>query len=198
MQIEIKKGKRAVNGEQILKILELIYDGTANLLDHFLVIAFSPYFTSLSGYEYRLRQLHKERTRMEYTAKEKMKFHNLIHRLKKDKLIKKDENNFSLTPKGLQLLKSLKNKILPSIYEYNQNEEDCIKIITFDIPEKYRSKRDWLRRVLTNLEFVMVQKSVWFGKSKLPENLLNDLKKLEMLPYIKIFSINKQGNLEMD
>ena len=51
-----------------------------------------------------------------------------------------------------------------------------LRIIFFDIPEKMRSKRNHFRRHLVELEFSMLQQSVWI--SKLPcENLVKKVVK---------------------
>ena len=39
--------------------------------------------------------------------------------------------------------------------------EDNLKIVIFDISEKERHKRDWIRRNLVDLGFQMLQKSVF-------------------------------------
>ena len=68
-------------------------------------------------------------------------------------------------------------------------------IVVFDVPEKERRKRDWLRSVLKRLELKMVQKSVWIGKVKIPKELLDDLFNLKLLDYVEIFEVSKSGSL---
>ena len=60
-------------------------------------------------------------------------------------------------------------------------------IIAFDIPERHRKKRDWLRIELRNLGFELLQKSVWFGPPPLPMDFIKSLANLQLLPYMKFF-----------
>jgi len=68
--------------------------------------------------------------------------------------------------------------------------------VTFDIPEASRGKRAWIREVLKNFEFTMVQQSVWMGKIKIPRAFLDDLKNMGLLDRVVIFEVSKSGNLE--
>ena len=60
-------------------------------------------------------------------------------------------------------------------------------IVAFDIPERYRKERDWLRVELRNLGFEMLQKSVWFGPTPLPRDFIESLAALKILPCFKFF-----------
>ena len=60
-------------------------------------------------------------------------------------------------------------------------------IIAFDIPEREKKKRNWLRAELTRLGFEMLQKSLWFGPSPLSQEFLTSLHDFHILPYIKFF-----------
>ena len=42
----------------------------------------------------------------------------------------------------------------------------------------------------------MLQKSVWIGKTILPEELLDDLERLNLLSYVEIFAITKTGTIK--
>ncbi len=41
----------------------------------------------------------------------------------------------------------------------------------------------------------MAQKSVWIGKTKVPQKFLNDLDDLDISDYVEIFTVNKSGSL---
>ena len=60
-------------------------------------------------------------------------------------------------------------------------------VISFDIPETHRKKRNWLRIELLRLGFEMLQRSVWLGSAPLPKEFIDSLGKLQILPYIKFF-----------
>ena len=66
----------------------------------------------------------------------------------------------------------------------------------FDIPEKEKWKRVWLREVLGLCGFKMLQRSVWAGKNKIPEEFLADLRNFNMLEYVHIFEVSKKGTLK--
>jgi DNA-binding transcriptional regulator PaaX len=69
------------------------------------------------------------------------------------------------------------------------------RIVIFDIPEKEKLKRSWLRQELTERGFRKLQKSVWYGKRPLSESFFRGLDSLDLRPYVHIFEISKQGTL---
>jgi hypothetical protein len=42
----------------------------------------------------------------------------------------------------------------------------------------------------------MVQKSVWVGKTKIPQDFLDDLFKLKLVDFVEIFEISRTGSLK--
>ncbi|HDH31265.1 MAG TPA: CRISPR-associated endonuclease Cas2, partial [Candidatus Wolfebacteria bacterium] len=139
---------------------------------------------------------------VELKRKAKQRYHSLIYKLKKDNLIKEsvkgDKKFFIITKKGkdkLSLLIKRNKKMLPKIF-YQKEKGDKFIIIAFDVPETERIKRDWLREVIKNLGFKMIQKSVWIGKIKIPKEFLNDLLKLKLVDFVEIFEISKIGSLK--
>jgi DNA-binding transcriptional regulator PaaX len=128
---------------------------------------------------------------------------NVIYKLKKDGLIDyKDTSegrSLFLTNKGKSFLKIVKNKGFPyKKYTRDQSSESdkSLKIIIFDIPEKERGKRDWLRDVIKNLGFTKLQQSVWAGNNAIPEDFLSDLEEMKILRFVEIFSVSKKGTIE--
>jgi len=189
---------------KILAILESAVFTTADLID---------VFTSSYSESYR-----KARRLMLYSPshrkslvdslqnayQENQRFYNLLYRLRKDGLIKKNKDNnkrkacWLITKKGKEKIKELKEskeKNIPK-KDYRIEKDYNLKIVIFDIPEKHRRKRNWLRENLIRLEFSMLQKSVWIGKTKLPQEFIRDIKELEILPYVEIFSVNKTGSIK--
>jgi hypothetical protein len=181
----------------ILEILESMVFATADLFD---------VFTSSYSEAYR-----KARKLMLYgpssrksiiePLRESQRFYNLLYHLQKEGLIKKKnkgKTSWLITKKGKEKLRKLKEQQKDFIPKktYNLEKGDDLKIVIFDIPEKYREKRDWLRWVLLNLNFKMLQKSVWIGQNKLPQDFIKDLKELNILQYIEIFSVNKTGTIK--
>ena len=109
----------------------------------------------------------------------------------------KKSSIWEITKLGLEKLKSRKSKASFSKrnINYEKKLDDKIKIVIFDIPEKERHKRAWLRAVLISLDFSILQQSVWIGKNKIPEDFLLDLREYKMLSYVQIFEISKKGSI---
>jgi DNA-binding transcriptional regulator PaaX len=65
----------------------------------------------------------------------------------------------------------------------------------FDIPERERKKRDWIRSQLVSFGFEPLQKSVWSGGSPLPKNFIEDIEIMNLDHCIHIFSVRDSGTL---
>lgn len=129
-------------------------------------------------------------------------FHSLLNKLKREGLIKKEENKrnspWSITGLGFKKLSLLKKKGKDTELvrkKYKHQRGNNVVIIAFDIPEKERKKRDWLRTALFSLGFKKLQRSVWAGRAGIPNDFFNDLKKYNMLVYVHIFAVTKRGSL---
>lgn len=134
------------------------------------------------------------------TMKEKQKFYSLLSRLKKQgfviKKIKDNKTFWKITNLGQKKLEKINNAIyLPKI-NYKQEKSSDVVLIIFDIPEKERTKRAWLRSNLSALGFTLFQKSVWMGKNKLPEEFLKALAGLNLVNYVHILKITKTGTIK--
>ncbi|MEK7168158.1 MAG: hypothetical protein AAB707_00410, partial [Patescibacteria group bacterium] len=126
--------------------------------------------------------------------KEKHKFYSLLSRLKKQGFIKKEQKRkgifWEITPRGEQRIERLKNIFHFPRINYKTEKDSGINLIIFDIPEKHKAKRQWLRYVLLSLDFTMLQKSVWIGKNKIPEEFLKALAELDLMNFIHILKIS--------
>lgn len=193
--------KSDMKGENRLKVLEFL-ENSGEALEELFLIFTMPYGTSFRGGEYRLRKFREAREDLKTFKKDKRRFDDLLYRLRKDDLVedvKKNEKFFlRLTQNGREILNKLRKKkddAMPDA-KYQSQNDDGLKIIIFDIPEDKRKKRVWLRSALNNLNFNMLQRSVWAGKAKLPEEFLRDLSKLKLLSCVEIFAISKTGSLK--
>ena len=196
-----------MKGDLIFKMLEILESAvftTADLID---------VFTSSYSESYRkARRLilygpsHQKSLvdSLQNVYQENQRFYNLLYRLQKDGLIEKTKNSrkrksfWLITKKGkekIKELKKLKEKNIPK-KDYPLEKDNNLKIVIFDIPEEHRKKRDWLRESLLSLGFSMLQKSVWIGQNKLPQDFIKDLKELNILQYIEIFSVSKTGTIK--
>lgn len=121
----------------------------------------------------------------------------LLSRLKKRGLIENPKKGFwQISELGQKYLESKKNlKLLTSFSSGSiaQGKKDGQEVIVvFDIPEKYKKKRDWLRRELISFGLKPIQKSVLIGKTRFPSSFVDDLEELDLLPYVHIFVIKER------
>ena len=145
----------------------------------------------------------KARAQRQYEREQRRKLQKLIYQLKQDNLIDQRELEnrtlYKITTRGIEKLKILKKILthgsLPST-AYAQEKATTFTIVTFDIPEKERRKRHWLRSVLKNLGLQLLQKSVWFGKIKIPQEFIEDMHKLDIIHHVEILEIRKKGTLK--
>ncbi len=192
-------------GELTLKILEKIGEATIEMAELWEAICVAGYGAS-QGEILRIKEKkHSERAQSRKEREKEMrllyKYSNLLSKLKRENCIvenKKDGRRFfTLTFLGHRKRKKLHEQLSdsppPPYYPHEKGTK--ILIVTFDIPESMRRKRDWLRAVLKNMELQMVQKSVWIGKTKIPEDFLEDLRELKLLEFVEIFEISNTGSL---
>lgn len=125
----------------------------------------------------------------------KQQFYALLSKLKKQGLVESKKSDrgifWKVTKIGFGRLANWRENRT----DYEVSSDNKLKIIAFDIPEKERRKRAWLREVLRLLGFRMLQKSLWVGKSKIPEDFLSALKRKNLIEYIHILELGKTGTL---
>lgn len=197
-----------MKGEITLKILERVGEtmvGFADLTAAFLSAGYgASSWKIMDGFE--RRQTKRDQKQMENlkAKRQQQRFYSMFHRLKKDGLIeeniKNDKSFFQITSKGRQRLKRLKERQADALpgnsYKTCDLKKSKFTIIVFDIPESERKKRAWLRSALKNLNFKMIQQSVWIGKVRIPEEFLSDLRNMHLTEYVEIFEISKTGSLQ--
>ncbi len=111
-----------------------------------------------------------------------------ISRLEKQGIIRKSENEkFELTADGEEMVAYIKNRY--SIL--NKKWDKKIRVVVFDIPEKEKRYREWFRTELGLLLFKQLQKSVYFGKYPIQDDLYQDIIKNNFFDNIHIFTINE-------
>ena len=185
----------------MVKILELLENKAVDNIDFFSAILVSGYGASMNKIEFEYQKRRKlsgvQKSESKDLIEKRERLQKFLSKLKHDGLINeiKGENpKFAISDKGRVKLAQLKNK-LPTRY-YEKVAQDRPVIISFDIPEKLRGKRDWLREVIRNLGFKMIHQSVWVGKIKIPRQFILDLEEINILGYIEIFEISKMGSLK--
>lgn len=184
-----------MKGEITWKILELIEQTartTAALCDAFL----APYGESYR----RIRQLTpSSATPLTDRLRERHRFYDLLYRLEKSGLITRTKDGpWRKTKKGQERHATFIERAHqpPAPSTYMRTASQTLTIVVFDIPERDRKKRDWIRATLKHLGFTQLQKSVWIGKVTLPETLLHDLKRFQLLRCVEIFAATKSGTIQ--
>lgn len=146
--------------------------------------------TLLSGRSsYQFRKILRER---EFARYKEDSVRNSFSRLHRKGYLNNIEGNWSLTQKG----KNYGNRnflfsYIPSPFKKNQQEN---VIISFDISETERVKRNWLRNQIKIFGYKMLQQSFWIGPGPLPSNFLKRLEELKIRKGVKILSINKKNS----
>ncbi|MFH1193250.1 MAG: hypothetical protein V1656_02960 [Candidatus Jorgensenbacteria bacterium] len=189
------------HGEAIPKILEILQAGaeaSAGLFDA---------FTSGYGSSYRKFSRMAQsgpapfQTDWAESYREHQRFYTLLNKLRCDGLVenkgKRRAAIWKITERGIAKLKKIQKKTssisTQPVYKGGKGEKLCI--VSYDVPERERQKRVWLRAALLSLDFSLLQKSVWAGKRLIPEDFIRDLHKLDVARYVHIFEVNKSGTL---
>ncbi|OGF64281.1 hypothetical protein A2661_00880 [Candidatus Giovannonibacteria bacterium RIFCSPHIGHO2_01_FULL_45_24] len=73
-----------------------------------------------------------------------------------------------------------------------------MRLVIFDVPERERKKRLWLRLELLACGYKILQKSVWVGYCPLPQEFFEALEYLDLRRHIHIFSVNSAGTLRKE
>lgn len=150
--------------------------------------------TSSSGGYRLLRKLYSSHPSYSADTVSDNTFRITLSRLKKHGFVENKEGTWSITSKGNVFLKNLQPRGLKKHIHYNSPSRHRKKslIISFDIPEIQRKKRDWLRIELINLGFTQLHRSVWLGPAPLPVDFVGSLKELSLFPHMKFFAARKE------
>lgn len=196
-----------MRGKLTLKILEAASGTVTRLADFFAVFLMVGYGASAGRFQYLHRRLQQERARRKRLDDEEraiqQRFYNFISYLKEDGLLnemtsRQGARNFHITMKGRTRCKQLQVRYqnqLPTINYGEAPKADRAIIVAFDIPEKIKRKRAWLRSALKNLGLKMIQKSFWAGKVRLPIDFIRDIERLRITGYVEIFELTKAGSM---
>jgi len=143
----------------------------------------------------------------EQRRKEMCRFYAMVRYLENDGLIEKriiaHGISVFITSRGKEKLRTLEDVLessLPSARSRYENsplrKEEGAIIVTFDVPEDERRKRDWLRATLRDLGFSMIHKSVWMNNRGIPQLFLEDIASLGMQEYVQVLCMTKAGHLK--
>lgn len=141
----------------------------------------------LFGVDYRGRKIKRETIKVN------------LHRLKKQGLIAQEpkEKYYFLTDKGEEFVSYIKNRFLI----LKQPWDGKLRVVIFDIPEKKKEWRKWLREELDLMQFHQLQKSVYIGKHPLPDSFYKAVAKNGLYNYVFVLTAGeidkKEEILEM-
>ena len=180
-------------GELTMAILENLVRGA--LTTKALILAFIK--AGRSSYWLR-KNVNKELRKSEtdyYEFLDLQRLYKLINKLRKDGLVESHNKSWTITKFGYLKLNVLKSRFLHKEAS-TKKETDVFKVIIFDVPEKYKSDREWLRSTLKNFGMTALQKSVFIGNAKLPTCFIKDLDERKILHHVQIFTVSKNGTLK--
>jgi len=117
-----------------------------------------------------------------------------LRRLKKQGLITKDIKRkiYYLTDEGKNFVSYIQDRYLILKKSWDKK----LRIVIFDIPEKKKHWREWLRQELLLLQFQQLQKSVYVGKYPLPESFYKEIKEAELTGYVFVFIASEVSRQE--
>ena len=121
-------------------------------------------------------------------------FSVILTRLQKQGLVERKNNKWGITNFGKKFIKNMKTA---DVFDLPQ-KDGILRLVIFDVPERERRRRDWLRLELIACDFKLLQKSVWMGERPLPQEFLENLEEMNLLPHIHIFTVYKRGTIKTD
>ena len=97
------------------------------------------------------------------------------------------EKTYCLTEKGKEIVLYIENSYLILKKPWDKK----LRLVVFDIPEKYRYWRSIIRQELSLFQFHQLQKSVYVGKYPLSESFYREIEEAGIKKYIFILTIDK-------
>ena len=117
----------------------------------------------------------------------KMTIRQSLRRLENYGFIERKESKYELTMKGAKLVRYILNikKSQKKLWDKKY------RVVIFDIPEKKRRVRDWLRQELNLLGYQKLQNSVFIGKLPLPSEVIEEIKKEKISNCVNYLLVDK-------
>jgi DNA-binding transcriptional regulator PaaX len=188
-----------MRGEITLSILNVLAEAT-NEAARFASYFFTDFTTSYSRLRGFRTTVPKKFTPEERRSVEKQRFYLMLSKLKREGFIEKQNHEWRLTKHGMEKRRTLLEKRARAFpiptYQAGTSSSSEFKIIMFDVPERERRKRAWLRSALRTLGFTPLQKSVWGGNRSLPKAFFEHLEAMKLLSYVEILAVTKRGTLK--
>ena len=121
-----------------------------------------------------------------------------LERLVAQGMVVRKDKKFILSEEGRRLIEymGLRRNVL------GKKWDGKYRLVIFDIPEKQRVDREWLREELYLLEYTQLQKSVFISKYPLVEDIIHNIRKRKLDGFVnyllvdEIFDYSKIGQLD--
>jgi len=139
------------------------------------------------------QKINKKKKEIRISRNTRIGFYNTLLRLEKQGLIEKNKKGrWGITKNGKEEIKAIEKR---EPKQYVCKDKKSYTIIAFDIPERKRDTRDWLRGTLIEMGFSLLQQSVWIGNKSVPREFLEDLEGFGILNNVHIFEVTKGGTI---
>mgnify|MGYP001604606878 FL=1 len=150
-------------------------------LDHLVSFLFSARSTKI------YRKILWERTRARHKRLNLGAFNQQIYRLRKKGIIEPKGKIIHVNRENLLRFSSGKNSVMKNIVPKKTEKI----LMSFDIPEKNKKARDWLRNQIKYWDFEMIHQSLWLGYGPLPKEFNERLKQLGVFGNVRVFRVKK-------
>ena len=110
-----------------------------------------------------------------------------LRRLEKYGFVERNEYKYKITEKGQDFLKN----ILHQKNNKNKPWDGKYRVVIFDVPERIKMSRNWLRNELYYLGYKKLQNSVFIGKKPLPEKVIAGIKENKMSNFVNYLLVDK-------
>lgn len=147
------------------------------------------------------RQWFKENWADRY--RNRQQFYRTLNHLKRQGLVAKKKrgngSRWALTQRGTEqnnaYRQSRRDPFSASFTSFSRPTGVAVTIVSYDIPEKERRKRAWMRMCLVGMECEKIQQSVWMAKGTIDEDFIRALRERDLLGKTHIFAVTKQGTI---
>jgi len=116
----------------------------------------------------------------------------ILWRLEQKGLVKKKEGDYKLTLQGFKVVKVFQKKEIKE-----QSWDGKWRLIMFDIPEKKREERIWLRFRLVVWDYKPIQKSVFIGKYPIEEDFYSEIIARGLNQFVRLITIGEIDDEEI-
>lgn len=186
-----------MKGEIIYKILGTVGDKMLDCVDFTNAILKAGYGATGKKIEYEFHKIQHRKIISNINNEKINNFNKYLSKLKSEGLIL--ENNLKqiyLSDKGKNKLKNFQNSFPLNKDLYKKKIGERVIVVSYDIPIAFNKERNVLRDILRTLGFHLVHKSVWVGKVILPEKFIADLHRLEIIDFVEILEVTKNGTFK--